>query len=487
MEPFGEVDCGTDWPSVELSGSALPDERLGRRLRRIFESFSGAPGAPVPAACADWAATKAAYRFFSNPRVTKQGVMQGHFEATRLRFLAATGPVLVVQDTTEFTYKRNAPERIGFTTSVNSGRDSQGRLREHTLCGLLMHSSLAVTTAGVPLGLAAVKFWTRDKFKGTTALKRKINPTRVPIETKESYRWLENLRQSCALFPDPGRCVHVGDRESDIYELFCLAQELGTFFLVRAQTDRMAGPQTRPLRQSTADRVYKRLAELPFTGRHAIRTSDGDGEPVMAMLGVKFASVDVRPPIGKQRLYPAQKLVYIHAREETAPEGRARIDWMLVTNLPVTSLDQAIEKLAWYSLRWKIEVFHKVMKSGCRAEDSKLRTAERLVKLLAVIAIISWRIFWITMTSRAQPQAAASEAFTKTEIAILDQFARDQRQPLNPTHRTLAFCVNWLARLGGYLNRAHDPPPGNTVIWRGMIRLNDIAIGVRIANRIVGN
>lgn len=110
----------------------------------------------------------------------------------------------------------------------------------HTVCGLLMHSSLAVTRDGLPLGLSAIKFWTRTKFKGTAALKKKINPTRVPIEEKESFRWLESMRQSIALFGDPARYIHVGDRESDIYELFCTAYELGTHFLVRT-CDRLAG------------------------------------------------------------------------------------------------------------------------------------------------------------------------------------------------------------------------------------------------------
>ncbi len=104
-----------------------------------------------------------------------------------------------------------------------------------------MHASLAVTAEGLPLGLAAIKFWTRSKFKGTNALKRKVNPTRVPIEAKESVRWLENLRQSTKLLDEPSRCIHIGDRESDIYELFCAAQESGTKFLVRTCVDRLAG------------------------------------------------------------------------------------------------------------------------------------------------------------------------------------------------------------------------------------------------------
>jgi hypothetical protein len=165
----------------------------------------------------------------------------GQIQSTRDRAAATDGLVLMLHDTTEFSYQREKSEAIGITKSINSGRDKAGRLRSHTVCGILMHSSLAVTIAGVPLGLAAVKFWTRKKFNGTAALKKKINPTRIPIEKKESIRWLENLKQSTELLDDPGRCVHIGDRESDIYELFCAAQEIGTHFLVRACVDRLAG------------------------------------------------------------------------------------------------------------------------------------------------------------------------------------------------------------------------------------------------------
>ncbi|MCC8939216.1 IS4 family transposase, partial [Bradyrhizobium sp. Arg68] len=133
---------------------------------------------------------------------------------------ATEGPILVLHDTTEFSFKRVKPDLIGFT----------GKTAGRTQCGILMHSSLAVTTEGLPLGLSAIKFWTRKKFKGTTALKRKINPTRVPIEQKENVRWLENLRQSTDLLASSERCVHIGDRESDIYELFCLTEEVGTHF-----------------------------------------------------------------------------------------------------------------------------------------------------------------------------------------------------------------------------------------------------------------
>ncbi len=229
------------WIGRETAGSAFKEERLGHRFRTLLKHIGGALGGSIPLACQDWANTKAAYRFFSNDRVSEEDILGGHFASTRARFTASAGPILVLQDTTEFTYPQQRPERIGFTKSVNSGKDKAGRLRHHAVCGILMHSSLAVTTEGLPLGLAAVKFWTRKKFKGTAALKKKINPTRVPIEKKESIRWLQNLEQSTKLFEASDRCVHVGDRESDIYELFCTSHELGTHFLVRTCVDRLAG------------------------------------------------------------------------------------------------------------------------------------------------------------------------------------------------------------------------------------------------------
>jgi hypothetical protein len=180
-----------------------------------------------------------------------------------------------------------------------------------------MHSSLAVTTAGVPLGLSAVKFWTRDKFKGGAGLNRRVNPTRVPIETKESYRWLENLRQSIELLGAPERCVHVGDRESDIYELFCLAQDLGTRFVVRVQTNRLAEPpRTETAFADGAHRVFDQLATTPWSGFHEVRVGGDDRET--AQVRIKFASIETLPPIGKQKRYCPQTLTYIHALEEGA-------------------------------------------------------------------------------------------------------------------------------------------------------------------------
>ena len=229
-----------------------------------------------------------------------------------------------------------------------------------------MHSSLAVTIEGVPLGLAAVKFWTRKKFKGTAALKRKVNPTRIPIEKKESIRWLENLKQSTQLLDHPGRCIHVGDRESDIYELFCAAQEIGTHFLIRTCVNRLAGDGNHT--------IADEMDEVAVKGLHHIEVRDSDGDADEAVLEIRYRKIRVLPPIGKQNRYPALTLTVIHAEERGTPKNRKKIDWKLITDLPVRSRTDVIEKLELYALRWKIEVFHKILKSGCKAEESKLRT-----------------------------------------------------------------------------------------------------------------
>jgi hypothetical protein len=258
------------------------------------------------------------------------------------------------------------------TYNVNSGRDKAGRIRSHTVCGILMHSSLAVTSEGLPLGLAAVKFWTRKKFKGTAALKKKVNLTRIPIEKKESVRWLENLRQSTATLGDPARCVHIGDRESDIYELYCTAQEIGTHFLVRTCVDRLAGEGN----HTVADEMKR----AKIRGQHRLQVRGADANPDVAVLEIKYERIRLLPPIGKQKQYPSLELTVIHAQERDKPKNRKRIDWKLITDLSVQTLKDAVQKLQWYALRWKIELFHKILKLGCKAEESKLRTAEETCK-----------------------------------------------------------------------------------------------------------
>ena len=467
----------TSWLDGELKKSRFLDARLGKRFRILLERLSKRMGETIPMACQDWASTKAAYRFFSNQRVSEREILAGHFQATRDRFRVTEGWVLVLHDTTEFSFQREDSLAIGVTKRVNSGKDPAGRLRMHTVCGLLMHSSLVVTTDGLPLGLAAVKFWTRKKFKGCNALKKKINPTRVPIEEKESVRWLENLKQATTLLNEPERRVHIGARESDIYELFCAAQEAETHFLVRTCVDRLAEEGTRTISQE--------MEQVSLKGLHRIEVRDQRGNRSEATLEIRYRRIRVFPPIGKQKRYPQLMLTVIYAQELGRPKDREPIDWKLLTDLPVRSRAEAIQKLVWYASRWKVETYHKILKSGCKAEESRLRTAERLVNLIAVFCILSWRLFWMTMLNRSDSGMSAGHVFSDTERQLLDHLVPD-RAVDRALKRSLSFYITKLAKLGGYLARSGDSPPGNKVMWRGLSRLTDIELGFNAA-KLVGN
>ena len=467
------------WLDHELADCEFKDERLGKRFRSLIEQLSSSPGNSIALVCQDWANTKAAYRFLDNDRVSEVEILGGHFQATRDRAAAASAPILVLHDTTEFTYKRDDIEAIGKTTVGVAGVDRDGRPRLYTACGILMHSSLAVTTDGLPLGLTAIKFWSREKFKGTNALKKRINPTRVPIEEKESMRWLDNLRRSTALLERPDSCIHIGDRESDIYELFCAAKDIETHFLLRTCVDRLAGDGSHT--------IATEMAETRCKGVHRIEVRDHHGAVSHAKLELRFRRIKILPPIGKKSRYPSLDLTVLHATERGRPRGRDRIEWKLVTDLPISSRSEAIEKLNWYAQRWKIETFHKILKSGCRAEQSKLRTAERLVNLLATFCILSWRMFWMTMLNRCTRHLKPTLAFTPLEIDLLNRLIPEPLIKNSPRAPSLNSSLTQLARLGGYLNRAGDKPAGNTVIWRGLSRLTDIEIGYLLGSRNVGN
>ncbi|WP_143273867.1 hypothetical protein [Bradyrhizobium canariense] len=173
----------------------------------------------------------------------------------------------------------------------------------------------------------------------------------------------------------------------------------------------------------------------------------------------------------------------IHAEERVTPKNRKKSEWKLITDLPVSSRTDAIEKLEWYALGWKIEVFHKILKSGCKAEQPKLRTTQRLTNLISLFCILSWRVFWMTMLNRSAPDAPPTLALTATQI----ERARSPRQRQTKSDKD-AFALSHQDRPVQRLScRASDPPPGNTVMWRGLSRLTDIALGALVGGEFVGN
>jgi len=247
---------------------------------------------------------------------------------------------------------------------------------------------------------------------------------------------------------------------------------------VRTRADRLAngGPET----------IAEAIGRSPCRGLYRIAVRNRKSEESEAVLEIRFRRLRIQTAKGKKKRYPDQVVNVIEAREQETPPDRDRIDWKLITDLAVMSFQQAVEKVQWYALRWKIEVFHKILKSGCRAEQARLRTAPRLVNLLAVFCILSWRVFWLTMTNRIDPDADPELVFTDLELRILDRLVNDKTTAHLPQHGLSHYLIK-LSRLGGYLARNSDPPPGNETIWKGLTRLVDIQLGVIMGAEFVGN
>jgi len=465
----------SQWSDKETEHCQFQDKRIGNRFRQILNAVGSLPGASIPQACQDWAETKAVYRFLSNERVNAQNILSGHFHETSKRIAACEGPVLVLHDTSEFIFKRKDPKPIGSTRKLPSNERINGAFGlSRTACGCLLHASLAITPEGLPLGLTATHHWSRKEFKNTTAMKKKINPTRVPIATKESQRWLDNISRTHEVMDcDPQKLIHVGDREADIYELFSLCSKLNTYFLIRVCVNRLADEST--LSEELA------LSKKRFNKR--IDFDDAKGNRISTRLGVKVKKLLLHPPTYKAKDYDDLHVTVVSAVEEKAPVDRERIQWTLITNLPVAKKADALSVLHWYKQRWKIETYFKVLKSGLGLESSKLRERKRLERWIAVCCLIGWRIQWLTMLARESETFPETRVFTKNECLILKRTGRSRDKD-----KGIKIYLYALARLGGYLNRTTDPPPGIMVIWRGMRRLSELRQGYEMAfEKDVGN
>lgn len=378
------------WTEREVDKTAFEDVRLGQRFGELLRQIGDGMGGSIPFAGQDWANTKAADRFFANERVEEAGILSGHFAATRTRYDDCTGPILLIQDTTEFSYQRANTSAIGITESVNSGRDKGSRWRHQTVCGMLMHSSLAVTVEGLPLGSAAVKFWTRKKFKGTAQLKKKIKPD--PRAHREGERSMARQSQAIDRTARTAGALHSYRRPRKRHLRIVLPDARAWRSLPCPRLRRSVGRRWRPY---DCDRDGRDQRQGPALHRRAGRQGRDDesraGNQVQADCGLASDR--------KANRYPALDLTVIHASERGATKGRKPIEWKLITDRPVRGRSEAIEKINWYAMRWIIEMFHKILKSGCRAEDSKLRAAERLANLMAVFCILGWRV---TLAHHAQ-------------------------------------------------------------------------------------
>ena len=459
-----------EWAVTEFGEAHLGDARRTERLVQLASLLGSQPTASLPDATDDPAILKAAYRFFDNDAIDPAQILASHTQATltRLRQLPL---VLAVQDTTYLDWTHH-PATTGL-----------GPLVYATQQGLLAHTTLAMTPDRVPLGLLAQEVWARDP----ATFARKGDHKQRPIDEKESQKWLSSLATVAALHAACAatHIVSVGDAEADIYDLFTAPRPLGVDLLVRAgQNRRVAQPEKRLWAAvEQAPVVATREVQVPRRERQAARR---------ATVTVQWQAVTLRPP--KRRAaeqLPEVAVWAVLAVEPAPPAGVEAVEWLLLTTVAVATTADAHERLAWYECRWGIEVWHKVLKSGCQIEARQLESAARLHRCLALYSVVAWRIIYGTMLARAVPEAPCTLLLEAEEWQAL--YCAIHRTPSPPDQPPpIRTAVRWIAQLGGFLGRKGDGEPGVTVLWRGFQHLVDLTTMYRIMRpplprRNVGN
>lgn len=451
---------GQDWTTGEFHNAPFKDRRLRTRLCALARAFQLQPRAPIPQACAGAAAARAAYRFFD--KVKMHSILEPHYVATMHRAAEESDYVLAVNDTTGLNFTAH-PATTGLGPLKNATSKAQG---------LWMHCTLVCTTQGTALGLIDVQVWARQGV-GKAAHRHDL-----PIEQKESFKWLKSFAAAARLQRQVGAgvtVVHVGDRESDIYEYFAhvLRSPDGAHAVVRADG------QERMLDESP-QKVRDHLLGLPVQGQRVVEIPRHKSRAARQVeLQIRFDMVELQPP-QRHRSVGSIRLSVIYVNEVNAPAGVEPIEWMLWSTLPVQSQEQAWEKVGWYKRRWGIEDFHRTLKSGCRIEDRQLTTADRLMSCLAVDVVVAARIEQMKKLAREQPDQPCTRIFSDNEMQVL-QAHFDPEALRSARVLTLRAAVRYTAQLGGFLARKSDGEPGSKTLWRGLERLAGMALGWELA------
>jgi hypothetical protein len=451
-----------DWVSEELSRVDLGDVRRDLRLMRIVQRLTEHAEQSLPAMTGSWAECKAAYRFWSNEAIAWRAILAPHRERTVER-AQAEKTVLVIQDHTDIDLSTHrATQGLGYLVSAKA-------------YGLLAHTCLAVSEAGVPLGIVDLKLWTRPLEE----LGKRYQAKKKSTAEKESQHWLDGLAAIERALPHHPHLVVVADREADIYAFFAAPRPDRIDLLVRVcrETRNVEHPM---------GHLREALAATPWSGTFTTSVPRSRKRAArQARLRVRFTRLSVFPPGPPQRRRgPAIPLHFVEAEEVDPPSGEKPIRWVLAVTAAVTTVEHAHRVVGWYARRWTIERFHYVFKSGYGVERQQLESLASIERFFAVLAIVAWRVLWLTYAAREHPQTPCTVVLDRAEWQTLYLWMhRKHPQPLPGEPLTLVAAVAMIGRLGGHLGRTRDGPPGVKSIWRGLARLSDLTDGYLLAAR----
>ena len=458
-----------EWVQEEMRTLDLNHVWREERVTRLIEQLTAQPGASIPKACGSAAETKAAYRALDSEAISAEEVRQAHARASveRMRELER---VLVVQDTTALSFGTR-PKTEGL-----------GPVGKKGTRGLLVHSGLALTPAGLPLGIVHQQVWAREEEVG----KRKTRRSRL-IEEKESFRWLETVDAVESLMPKRLEVWVAGDREADIFELFAMPRRVGMELVVRATHDRKVESEEALTLHEAVKRApvlgHMKVA-VPRSRKRQARTA------VLQVQGCRVTLVPPRNYVGRKDL-SALEVSVIQVREEaTTPEGEEAIEWMILTTLPVEDLAGAERIVEAYAQRWKVETYHYVLKSGCGVEKLQLKDAERIERALSIYNVVAWRLLYMTYIARVAPETPCTAVLEDDEWRMLYVMGSARPQPLPETMPTVHEAVRRIAMLGGFQGRKGDGEPGVQTLWTGFRRLMEFTFALqrlRASPSFVGN
>ena len=475
-----EEGLGTsEWAEQEFGTVELGDKRLRDRLIKIAQDrFKRPDTSYLEAVAGDRAATKGYYYFIDSPRdvLNPEAMLATHRERTIERIMAHE-TVLVLQDITDLNFATRAHTKgLGRIGTNQTGAES---------LGLKLDSSLALTEDGLPLGVLRSVCYAPEK-KGEEG-KRSVGR---PIEEKKSFQWLQGYRDcvEVARKTPKTHILAVMDREADILELFQDAEPTRkrVGLLVRAKHDRRLEGREKKLFEELKASPNTAQIEVVIPRQRWKKAKQGkpeqEGMPGRkSRLTVRFLEVAVKSTRSDLRSKKAITLWGVYAREEDPPPGAKRIEWLLLTTEEVRTPEEAARIVDLYTRRWRIEEWHRVLKSGCKVQEHQNKTAERLKRVIVIDAVIAWRIQLMTLLGREVPELPCTVFFDEWEVKVLEALERDKgKRGMKPPFN-LGTAIILVAKQGGYLARKSDPPPGAECMWKGLLRLYDLATGYRVA------
>jgi transposase Tn5 family protein/transposase-like protein len=477
----GDEAAMQPWVSEELATADFGDQRLDERFRLVVDRMSQQPSLKFPAACRGRAEVEAAYRFLDNDRVDAPKVLAPHRDAT-LQRIRQHALVILAQDTTEIDVTRRHERLAG-----------AGPLGDDARLGFFNHALLALTPEKLVLGLVGATIWARefDPAPKPAAQKRAERRAKA-IEDKESVRWREGYQQACRVAREAPETlvVCVADSEGDVYECFLEGQADGdkpkAAWIIRACQNRGTLPGDGDAAAAAA-KLWEQVQATPVLTTVTVEVSHRDAPKVAkdarkrkqprrartATLTVQAVRVQLRGPPRPGQCLPAVAVNAILVREVNPPAGEEPIEWLLLTSLPIDTVAAVRQVIAYYCVRWQIEIYFRVLKSGCKVEESQLHTAERFRPYLALCMIVAWRVMYLMMLGRECPELPCDVALDDDEWQAVYAVVKQEAPPASPP--PLGTMVKLIAALGGYLGRKGDGEPGPKAMWIGMQRMADLA------------